>query len=45
MITGMLAATAIAIFAFPMLFVLVERLAATRGAAARRAARPRAMGA
>src|SRR5258707_1296151 len=31
-ITGMLAATAIAIFVIPMLFVLVERLAAPRGA-------------
>jgi hypothetical protein len=31
-ITGMLAATAIAIFVIPMLFVLVERLAASRGA-------------
>jgi len=31
-ITGMLAATAIAIFIIPMLFVLVERLAASRGA-------------
>ena len=29
-ITGMLAATAIAIFVIPMLFVLVERLAAPR---------------
>ena len=31
-ITGMLAATAIAIFVIPMLFVLMERLAVPRGA-------------
>jgi multidrug efflux pump len=39
-ITGMLAATAIAIFVIPMLFVLVERLAAPRGARPHRATAP-----
>jgi HAE1 family hydrophobic/amphiphilic exporter-1 len=38
-ITGMLAATALAIFIIPALFVLVERLTARRATAAQLAAR------
>jgi HAE1 family hydrophobic/amphiphilic exporter-1 len=41
-ITGMLAATVMAIFIIPVLFVLIERLATRRATAAYLAAQPRA---